>query len=187
LRRWSLDANPGGERLAGAIGINLLARFSPTLDFRKCALELRPAGTAIVAGPEALRVPFELRGERELTVRGSMNGGRRMALVLQTGLPGCGVGAPTEVFEEVGERPGTISRALGKASSGLQGQPWAAVKVGTVAIGPLARDNVNGWAGAYPSSELWRHGVRRDGLLAAEFLRGRRVSIDWARQELVIE
>jgi hypothetical protein len=187
LRRWSLEANPGGEPVAGVIGINLLSRFTPTLDFHKCELVLRPAGAAVTAGAGASRIPFELWGERELTVYGSLNGGRRMAMVLQTGVPGCGVGAPTEVFEEIGVRPGAIERAVRSAGARFEGRPWAGVQVATVAVGPLVRDKVNGWCGAFDSAELWRHGVRRDGLLSSDFLRGRRVTIDWEKSELVIE
>ena len=187
LRRWSLEANPGGERVGGVIGLNLLARFTPTLDYRKCALVLRPAGATITAGAEALRVPFELWGERELTVYGSLNGGRRMAMALQTGVPDCGVGAPPEVFEEVGVRPGAISRAMRSAGSQLQGLPWARVQVATVTVGPIVKDKVTGWSGAFDSAELWRHGVRRDALLSSGFLSGRSVTIDWEKRELVIE
>lgn len=187
LRRWSLEANPEGEHVDGVIGLNLLARFTPTLDYHKCALVLQPAGTAITAGAEALRVPFELWGERELTVYGSLNSGRRMAMVLQTGVPGCGVGAPPEVFEEVGVRPGTIARAMRSAGTWLQGRPWAGVQVATVAVGPVVKDKVAGWSGALDSAELWRHGVRRDALLSSDFLSGRRVTIDWEKRELVIE
>src|SRR5262249_41531471 len=35
LGRWSLEANPGAERVAGVIGLNLLRRFSPTIDYDK--------------------------------------------------------------------------------------------------------------------------------------------------------
>jgi hypothetical protein len=187
LRRWSLEANPGGERVGGVIGLNLLARFTPTLDFRKCVLILRPAGAAITARAEALRIPFELRGERELTVYGSLNSGRHMAMWLQTGVPGCGVGAPQEVFEEVGVRAGMIARVVRSAGSRLEGRPWASVQVATVTVGPMVKDKVDGWSGALDPAELWRHGVRRDALLSSDFLRGRRVTIDWEKRELVIE
>ena len=187
LKRWSLAANPEGESLAGVIGLDLLSRFTPTLDYRKCLLVLQSAGTPAPAGSRELRVPFELWGERELTVYGSLNGGRRMALLLETGLPGCGVGAPAEVFEEVGVRPGAVSRALSTAGSRLQANPWAAVQVATVTVGPVARDKVHGWSGALDPAELWRHGVRRDAVLSSEFLGGRRVTIDWEKQVLVIE
>lgn len=187
LRRWSLEANPGGEHVDGVIGLNLLSRFTPTLDYRKCVLALQPAGAAIAAGAGALRIPFELWGERELTVYGSLNGGRRMAMVLHTSMPGCGVGAPPEVFEEVGVRPGAIARAMRSASSRLQANSWAGVQVATVAVGPIVKDKVSGWSGALDSAELWRHGVRRDALLSSDFLRGRSVTIDWQKQELVIE
>lgn len=187
LRRWSLEANPEGETIAGIIGLNLLARFTPTLDYRKCALVLRAAGTTVEAGAEAMRVPFELWGERELTVYGSLNGGRRMALLLQTGVPGCGVGAPAEVFEELGLKPGALSRAAGAASARMQGLPWIYVQIPTVAVGPLVKDHVRAWSGALDSAELWRHGVRRDALLSSDFLRGQRVTIDWEKQVLVVE
>jgi hypothetical protein len=187
LRRWSLEANPQGEHVDGVIGLNLLARFTPTLDYHKCALILQPAGSTITAGTRALRVPFELWGERELTVYGSLNSGRRMAMVLQTGVPGCGVGAPPEVFEEVGVLPGAIARAVRSAGTWLQGRPWASVRVATVTVGPIVRDKVDGWSGALDSAELWRHGVRRDALLSSDFLSGRRVTIDWERRQLVIE
>ena len=187
LRRWSLEANPDGDRVDGVIGLNLLARFTPTLDYHKCALVLRPAGAAITASAEALRIPFELWGERELTVYGSLNSGRRMAMVLQSGVPGCGVGAPPEVFEEVGVRPGAVARAVRSAGTWLQGHPWASVQVATVTVGPVVKDKVNGWSGALDSAELWRHGVRRDALLSSDFLSGRRLTIDWEKRELVIE
>jgi len=34
---------------------------------------------------------------------------------------------------------------------------------------------------------MWREGVRRDALLGPGILRGRRVTIDWTRRELVFE
>ena len=76
LRRWSLEANPDGEPVGGMIGANLLARFTPTLDYRKCRLELAPRRRAPFA-PGAQRTPFELWGERKITVYGSIVTGRR--------------------------------------------------------------------------------------------------------------
>ena len=110
-----------------------------------------------------------------------------MALVLQTGVPGCGVGAPIEVFEEVGLRPGVIARALKSAGSALRGRGQSGVQVPTISVGPVVMEKVNGWSGALDSAELWRHGVRRDALLSSDFLRGHRVTIDWEKRELVFE
>jgi hypothetical protein len=191
LRRWSLEVNPEGETVAGVIGLDLLERFTPTLDYRRHVLVLQRPGSAgrpvAGGGSEPLRVPFELWGAGELTLYASLNGGRRMAMVLATGLPGCGVGAPQEVFEEVGVRPGPASRVMQSAGSALRGSGWAEVQVGTVAVGPLVRDKVRGWSGALASGELWRHGVRRDGLLGGDFLRNASVTIDWEKRELVFE
>jgi hypothetical protein len=187
LRRWSIEANPQGERLAGAIGLNLLRRFTPTLDYKNMRLELRPAGAEIAAASDAVRVPFEVWGESELTVYGTLAAGRRMAMVVQTGIPACGVAAPREGFEEVGVKAGMLSRMVKGAGRVLQGHSWTAVAVPTVAVGPVVKDKLDGWAGALESSELWRHGVRRDAALAGDFFRGSRVTVDWAKQELVFE
>ncbi len=118
---------------------------------------------------------------------GSIAAGRRMAMALQTGVPGCGVGAPPEVFEEVGLKAGAISRALGSAGRLTGGQQWAGVQVPTVTVGPLVQEKLSGCAGALASADLWRHGVRRDALLSSDFLRRLRLTVDWERRELVFE
>ncbi len=188
LGRWSLDVNPQSERVAGIIGINLLRRFSATLDYEKLKLELRRPGTAWApTAATVTRVPFQLWGESELTVYGTIGQGRKMAMVVQTGVPGCGVGAPQEVFDEVGIKPGAVSRLAKGAGSFLQGHAWASVVAPTVTVGAIARDKVAGWSGSLDSSELWRHGVRRDALLSNDFFRGRRVTFDWEHHELVFE
>lgn len=187
LRKWMLQVNPQSEPVAGVIGLGLLRRFTPTLDYRAQALELRRPGRAFPAGPSAQRVPFEIWGESDLTVYGSLNSGRRMAMVVQTGVPGCGVAAPASVFDEVGIKPGRIARAIKGAGSVLQGRPWTSVKVSSVTVGPLVRDKVPGWSGALDEIELWRHGVRRDAILSHDFFAGQRVTIDWEKRELVVE
>jgi tetratricopeptide (TPR) repeat protein len=187
LHKWSLEVNPQAEEVAGVIGLNLLRRFTPTLDFARRRLELRRPGADPGAGRDAARVPFEIWGESELTVYGTLAGGRRMAMVVATGLPGAGVGAPEEVMDEIGVRPSNLSRLVKSAGAFVQGRPWYEVSVPSVVVGPLVRDRVRGWSGALDSGELWRHGVRRDAILAGEFFRGRRVTLDWERHELVVE
>lgn len=187
LRKWSLHVNPRAEPVAGIIGLGLLRRFTPTLDYEGQALELRRPGRPYPVGPNAQRIPFEIWGEAELTVYGSLNGGRRMAMILESGLQGCGVAAPADVFAEVGVKAGKVSSALKGAGSMLQGVPWAVVSVPTVTVGPLARNKVRGWSGALDAGELWRHGVRRDAILSHDFFKDQRVTIDWDRRELVIE
>lgn len=187
LRKWTIEVNPRAEKVVGVIGLNFLRAFTPTLDYARHELVLRPAGTAVQAGPSAQRVPFEMWGESELTVYGSLAGGRRMAMVVQSGIPGCGIAAPPAVFEEIGVKSGAVSRALKGAGSWLQARPWSAVSVSTVSVGPVAEDKVAGWSGAMDPGELWRHGVRRDALLSHDFFKDKRVTIDWAKRELVFE
>jgi hypothetical protein len=187
LRRWSLEVNPQGDRVAGVIGLNLLRRFVPTLDFARRRLVLRRPGTAPSYAPSSVREPFEMWGESELTVWGSVAGGRRMAMVVQSGIPGCGLGAPREVFDELGIKSGPVARALQGAGAWLQGPAWLPVTVPAVNVGRVAADRLPGWVGALDRAELWRHGVRRDAVLSHAFFRGRRVTIDWSARELVFE
>ena len=186
LHRWSLDVNPHGEAVAGVIGLELLRRFTPTLDWKRQTLELRRAATPPPAAG-ARRVPFQVWGDHELTVWGSIAGGRRTAFVVQTGLPGAALAAPDEVFEEFGVRPSAMSRLVGGAGARLQGRRGSAVVVPTVSIGAVEKDKVTGLSGALDASELWRHGVRRDAVLGGDFFRGERVTIDWASRTLIVE
>jgi hypothetical protein len=187
LGKWSLEVNPKGQRIAGIIGLNLLRRFTPTIDYKRQVLVLRPAGEPLQFDDAALRVPFETWGESELMVYGTMSGGRRMAFVVQTGVPGCGIGAPRVVLEEIGVKPGMLSKAAGGIGGWLQGVPWAQTTVPTVTVGPVVKDKVKAWQNAMADLEMWRHGVRRDALLSHDFFKGMRVSIDWSRHELVFE
>jgi len=185
LAKLSLEVNLQSMPISGVIGMEVLRRFDVTFDFRKRTLELLPLGSA--AKLQAQRVPFELWGENELTVWGSINGGRHLALTLATGMPGGGLGAPDVVFEEFGLKSGGVSKAVKGAGTWLQGRPWAQVNVPALSLGPMAYDKVAGWSGAMEPVEMWRHGVRRDGLLGPGIILKRRMTIDWTRRDLVFE
>ena len=185
LHKMSLLVNPQSVPVVGVIGLSLLRDHDVTFDFKSRRLRFAALGST----PKGIgaRVPFELWGEGGLTVWGALGGGRRMAMLLATGLPEAGVGAPDVVFDELGLKPGGLSRLVKGAGSWLQGRPWAQVGVPGVTLGAVAFDSQPGWAGAMDPLELWRHGVRRDALLGPGILRGRRMTIDWTRHELVFE
>ena len=187
LQKWSLGANPQGERVAGVIGVSILRRFCSTLDYANSRLVLRRDSTAFKPSPTAARVPFQIWGEDEIMVSGAIGGGRRLAMVLQTGLPGAGIGAPSEVFDEFGLKPGAMAKLMKNAGGLSQGRPWSEVGVPAVSVGPILGDHVDGWSGALDSGELWRHGIRRDAIVGGQFFKGRSVTFDWKRQELVVE
>ena len=52
---------------------------------------------------------------------------------------------------------------------------------------PLECGSLPGWSGAMEHGELWRHGVRRDALIAGGFFRNLRITLDWRARVLVIE
>ncbi|HET7224101.1 MAG TPA: retropepsin-like aspartic protease [Candidatus Eisenbacteria bacterium] len=187
LHKWSLVANPQGENVGGVIGLELLQRFRPTLDLRAQRLELARPDPTWQPPAAALRVPFQIWGAGDLVVYGTIGGGRRMAMLVATGLPGCALGAPEQVLEEVGLKAGAFSRAMGGAAGRIGGQAWPQVTVPALSVGPLSRDHVPGCAGAMDAGELWASGVRRDAVLGGEFFRGRRITFDWDGRQLVIE
>jgi len=189
LHKWSIEVNPDGEQVAGVIGLNLLRHFTPTIDFKRQRFELRPleGGVASAVGPDAIRVPFEIWGECELMVHGTVAGSRKLGMVVQTGVPGCGLAAPNEVFEELGLKGGAVQKFVKGIGTILQGRPWVGVTVPSIQVGKMVSDHVAGWSNAMDSGEMWRHGVRRDAILAGEFFDGTRMTIDWAKRELVLE
>jgi hypothetical protein len=185
LHRYSMEVNPLGADIAGVIGLPVLERFGVTIDFRKQVLELRRPGAAVTARGQ--RVPFERWGENELMVYGSLASGRRMALWVGTGMAGGGIGATKETFDEVGVQPGKMANFVHGVGTMLQGVRWSQVVVPSVTLGSVARARTDGWSGAMESAELWRWGVRRDGVLGPLFFEDRRVTFDWARHDLLFE
>jgi hypothetical protein len=185
LHRYSLDVNPLGRDIAIVIGLPLLERLGVTIDFPHQRLELRrsPAAT-MSSGP---RVPFERWTENQLVVWGSIGGGRKLAMVFGTGLPGAGFGGTSDVFEELGLKGGKMSNLVRGAGVALQGRPWTQAGVPTLTLGSIVGDRVSGWIGAMDSGETWREGVRLDGLLGPDWFRGRRVTFDWAKHEIAFE
>ncbi len=187
LHRYSMAVNPEGADLAGVIGLPVLERFGVTLDFRERRLELRADRALPASARDGARVPFERWGENELMVYGSLQGARRMAFWVGTGLPEAAFAAPQETFDEVGARPGKFANAVRALGTALQGRPWSQVVVSTLSLGPIVDDRVDCWSGAMDASEMWRWGTRRDGLLGPGFFGGRRVTFDWDGRALVFE
>ncbi len=187
LHRWSLETNPQGETVGGVIGLNVLRLFRPTLDFGRVELRLARPGRPWTPPAGAARIPFQVWGENELTVHGAISGGRRMAMLFASGLPGCDVGAPSDVFAEFGVRAGGVQSAVTGVGNRLGGRTYPMVTVPALAVGPIARDHVSGCVGALDSGELWSHNTRRDAVLGGAFFRGKRVTIDWERHTLVVE
>jgi hypothetical protein len=187
LHRYSLAVNPEGSDIAGVIGLPVLERFGVTLDFRRQRLELRAARALPASVHADAHVPFERWDENMLVVYGSLQAGRRMAFWLGTGLPEAVFGAPQEIFDEVGARPGKFANLVRAVGSALQGRPWSQVVLSTLSVGPLVVDHVESWSGAMDASELWRQGSRLDGLLGPRFFNGRRVTFDWEKSELAFE
>jgi hypothetical protein len=185
LHRYSMDVNPGGRDIGLVIGLTLLERMGVTLDFKGQRLVLRRPGAPVTVS--GARVPFERWTENQLVVWGTIGGGRRMSMIVGTGLPGAGFGGPADVFEELGLKSGKMANLMRGPGMALQGRPWVQAAVPTLTVGSIVGDRVNGWMGSMDPGEAWREGARLDGLLGPDWFRGRRVTFDWEKHELVFE
>ena len=186
LHKWSLSVNPQAEEVMGVIGLSVLRLFTPTFDYPGAALVLRRPGPFTPATGSRI-VPLETWGEADLMVWGHIAAGRKMAMMVQTGIPECAVAAPAGVFNEVGLKSGGMTKLVNKAGSWLGGHSWAKVGVPTVAVGEVSSGKVDGWSGAMDDAELWRHGIRRDAMIGNDFLRPWRVTFDWDARRMVFE
>lgn len=185
LHRYSLDVNPLGRDIGMVLGLDLLERIGVTIDFKKQHLYVQRSRAVTRSSVVAQRVPYERWTENQLVVWGSIGGGRKLSMIVGTGLPGAGFGGPYDVFEELGLKPGKMANLMRGVGTVLQGRPWASAVVPTLAIGSVVGDRVNGWMGAMDPGEAWREGARLDGLLGPDFFRGRLVAFDWEKHELV--
>lgn len=187
LHRYSIDVNPMGRDIALVIGLPLLERAGFVMDFRAQRIELHRDGAPAVPAVRGQRVPFERWTENQIVAWGTIGGGRKLAMIVGTGLPGAGFGGPAELFEELGLKAGKMANLMRGPGMVMQGRPWAQVPIPTLTLGGVVADRVPGWMGAMDPGEAWREGVRLDGLTGPDFFRGRRVTFDWAKHELFIE
>ena len=174
--------------MAGVIGLNLLRALHadarlPRRSGSSCAASARRSRRRRVPRAHAVRDLGRERAHRvRLARRRPPHGDDRR----RPALPACGVGAPRRGVRR-DRRQARRDVAPGEGRRGMAAGPTlAAVTVPTVTVGPVVGDKVPGWSGALDSAELWRHGVRRDAILAG-LLQGPRVTIDWGRRELIVE
>jgi len=185
LHDFSLIVNPQGNRVDGVIGLELLRRFTPTIDYKHAKLLLGREPPE--AKGEVHKAPIQIWGEHELTVWGTLNGGRPMAMVVASGIPECGLATVRDVLDEIGVKTTTMSKLFKGPGKLFGGQGLLQANVPNVVVGGATEGSVGAWAGALESRELWWHGVRRDAMLSHDFLRNFRCTIDWARGELLLE
>src|SRR5262249_54400372 len=120
LHDFSLIVNPQGNHVDGVIGLELLRRFTPTLDYKHAKLLL--SREPPTANGEAHKARIQVWGEHELTVWGTLNGGRPMAMVVASGIPECGLATVRDVLDEIGVKTTTMSKLFKGPSKLFGGQ-----------------------------------------------------------------
>ncbi|MDX1501586.1 MAG: aspartyl protease family protein [Thermoanaerobaculia bacterium] len=174
----------GGRTVHGILGTTLLSRFVFTLDYPAGRLVLRrPDAAAPAVRPGSATVPVWLAGDHLILAEGRIGGARPGLMLIDTGLAGGGFAASDSTLAEAG---------IGGAGGEIEGEGGGGrvratpVVAPEIALGPVVRRDVPGFAGVFPASLEHRLGCRIAGLLSHGFLRGHAVTFDLARSEMTL-
>jgi predicted aspartyl protease len=169
----------------GIIGTVLLYHFTATLDYPGGVLRLLrrgvvdPGSAAASEGPSS--VPFWLAGDHYVVAWGNINREHPVLMFIDTGMTGAAFAAPLSTAMEA-----ALPVSVGDGATGYGGG-------GTVRAAPLVLSEL--WLGAAGQSGLSgllldafplerQFGFRIGGLLAHDFFRPYRLTLDFTRMEL---
>lgn len=162
----------------GIIGTHVLMRFLSTIDYKNGRLIL---SHRTGPPPDGLTIPFVLVGDHFILARGKMNQYPLMWFV-DTGLVGAGLTATMDAIRNAGI---TVQGAPQTGTGGGGRLTVTAFKVSSVSLGDLRRENMLGFAGAFPNNLERRYRVRIEGILSHLFFRPGRLTFDFSRMMLV--
>ncbi|HYN87396.1 MAG TPA: aspartyl protease family protein, partial [Ardenticatenaceae bacterium] len=180
------DVRRVAPQLHGFIGTNFLARFQATFDLANGRLLLRPRDSDYHPSGEVDSAGFRLFDDHVLLAPGSLEGYATIFAVA-SGIAGAAVVVPQSSMRQAGLeralRPGEAIAGVGPGGS-HQLLPFTASEL---RLGSATRQDVEGLAGPFYPDLEWRYGFRVGGVVAHDFLRGFRWTIDWTRMRLWFE
>lgn len=180
------DIRRAAPQIYGFIGTNLLARFCPTFDFAGAQLRLAPRDQVFEPPPTAQAVDFWLFEDHVILARGGI-GVHETLLAIANGIAGTALVVPEGTVRQAGLvdvlRPEEGFTAVGGGGSHTV-VPFTAPSVN---LGEVRQHNVEGLVGPFFPNLEWRFGFRVGGVIAHEFMRHYRWTIDWARMRLWFE
>jgi hypothetical protein len=162
----------GGTVVDGVIGIDLLRRFTATIDYPRSRLVL---STTSVADESARSFRFWLAGDHYLLAQGAIDGAPQLTLV-DTGLAGQGCTVPASTLAAIGEK---VSGPTGFGVGGGGAVAAAPFVAASVELGPVTAKAVPCLAGPFPPSLETSTGARIGLLVSHEFLKPYAVTIDF--------
>jgi predicted aspartyl protease len=162
----------------GIIGTHVLMRFLSTIDYKNGRLIL---SRKTAPPPQGVNIPFVLVGDHFILARGKLNHYPLMWFV-DTGLVGAGLTATIDAIKNAGI---TVKEAPQSGQGGGGRLTITPFKVSSVSLGDLRRENMLGFAGAFPQNLERRYRVRIEGILSHLFFRPGSLTFDFNRMMLI--
>jgi len=174
-----------GLEVEGILGFSALNRYAVTFDFAHGALEIALNGPRKAPGPGGARVPMDMLGGQAL-VDGKVDGVKAGSFILDTG------SWITFVPADVGRKIAAVKRVPGISFVGADGRVLEAeaVRARSLTIGAARVDRpvvlyATSGGEADPVGLTLASGER--GVLGANVLRRFRITLDYPRNELVLD
>jgi hypothetical protein len=183
----AMDLSPAAAQLGGEVhgilGLHVLMRFTPTIDYRGGALVLRERNR--VWNLPGARLPFVMVGDHYVLTRGTLNGVGVLWFV-DTGLAGeVPIAATGSALAASGVRVGT-GKVLGQGGGGGSHILRTFVAERATA-GPIVRERVPGLTDVMPGALERRFRVRIGGMLGHGFFRRGALTFDFREMVLRYE
>ena len=164
------------------VGVGLLSRFQPTVDYPAGRLVLRPRDAE---PPDGAEVPFAFAATHLMVVRGSL-AGRDFTWLVDSGLAdehGAGFTAPAATLAAAGIAVPETRPERGRTGAGEPTLQLGRFDAPGLAVGPLVQDAA-GLYGAFPPALAKVDGVAIHGLVSHHFLRRYRWTLDFTRMTM---
>ncbi len=167
------------------LGTGFLRQFLATVDYREGRLVLRPRGDRAAEG--GVEIPFALAASHLVLARGSLEEGRPLTFLIDSGLEdegGASVALPAATLDAVGIPLPELTEEIGESGAGRLSLRYGRFPVPRLALGPLLQHDASGLYGIFPDE--WRevYGIRLDGIISHGFLRRYAWTLDFERMTM---
>lgn len=167
----AVDIQSRAPQLSGFIGLNFLMHFRPTMDYAGQQLILAPtssAGSPLPSDAATEDVQLRLFDDHVLVAPGAIND-HETHLVLASGMAGGAFTCPESTIKQANVDANADNTFGGVSVEG--GEALVSLHAQQVRLGTMERSDVRGFAGGFSPSLEWRYGFRIGGIIAHDFLR----------------
>lgn len=179
-----MDVRRVAPQLFGFIGTNFLQRFHVFCDWEGQVLRLRPTSREPFAAWQAMQGVPTWFFDSHLLLAPARIGPHPTFAYLATGLGGAAFALPESTARQAQLEPlDQMMQGFGAGGAAALAQ----VRADELCVGDWCRRDMVGLQGFFPQELEWRYGFRVGLMLGQEFLRRRRLGLDFTTMTLYLE